>query len=424
MEQHVKQQLNRLVPSGTNIYDVLEKRGYLAQSTDHDRVREILGTPGVRFYIGFDPTADSLHVGHFIQMMILALLQHAGHIPYALMGGGTGMVGDPSGRTDLRTMMTPETIQHNIDSFVEQMDLIVDFEDGRGFIVNNADWLLALNYVEFLREIGVHFSVNRMLTAEAYKQRMEKGLTFLEFNYMLMQAYDFLVLHRKHDISLQLGGDDQWSNILAGTDLIRRKESAEAHALTTKLLTNAQGEKMGKTAGGAVWLSKDKFPVFEFYQYWRNVDDADVINCLNLLTFVSGEEIAEYAKLEGQELNEAKKRLAFETTAIVHGVAEAKAAEQQAKDLFERGGRSDQMDTRAISRAELEAGVNLLDILTEIGLIPSKSEGRRLLKQGGIKLNEESVQDPNYSLQGSDFENGEAIVRRGKKHHYRFVMEG
>lgn len=422
MELHVKLQLDRLAPPGTNVYDTLEKRGYLAQSTDHTRVKELLAEPGKKFYIGFDPTADSLHVGHFIQMMILAHMQHAGHIPYALMGGGTGMIGDPSGRTDLRTMMTPEIIQHNVDAFVDQMGLIVDFTEGNGVLVNNADWLLELNYVEFLRDIGVHFSVNRMLTAEAYKQRMEKGLTFLEFNYMLMQAYDFLVLYREHDVTMQLGGDDQWSNILAGTDLIRRKESGEAHALTTNLLTNSQGEKMGKTADGAVWLDKDKFSIFDFYQYWRNVDDADVITCLNLLTFVSNEEIAEYAKLEGQALNEAKKRLAFETTTIVHGIEEAKAAELQAQDLFERGGRSDQMDTREIANEELIEGINLLDVLLEVGMIPSKSEGRRLMKQGGIRLNDISVQDPNYVLKEDDFDGGEVIVRRGKKHHYRFVL--
>lgn len=407
-----------------NVIDTLMARGYIAQSTDIGAVREMLEEPGVRFYIGFDPTADSLHVGHFIQMMILAHMQRAGHVPIALMGGGTGMIGDPSGRSDLRKVMTRETVAHNVECFKKQMSNIVDFSDGKGIIVDNADWLLDLNYVEFLREVGVHFSVNRMLQAEAYKTRMEQGLTFLEFNYMVMQAYDFYRLYMDYDCKLQLGGNDQWSNIIAGVELIRKKTGKnDAQGLTTNLLLNSEGQKMGKTGRGAVWLDENKFPVYDFYQYWRNIADADVINCLKLLTFVSLEEIAEYAKLEGEALNEAKKRLALEVTAIVHGEDKAKAAAQQAIDIFEQGGRSDEMPTTEISADDLTAGIGLLDALLTAGLVPSKSEARRNVQQGGVTVNDEQVTDPYYVLGEKDLHNNEIILRKGKKKYHRLQVK-
>ena len=339
-----------------NVYDVLMERGYIAQVTDEAGVRALLEKPGAVFYIGFDPTADSLHVGHFVQMMVMAHMQRAGHIPLALMGGGTGMIGDPSGRSDLRQVLSPETIGHNIDRFTEQMGILLDFSEGRAILANNKDWLLDLNYVDFLREVGVHFSVNRMLSADCYKQRYEKGLTFFEFNYMVMQAYDFLRLYRSHGVRLQIGGDDQWSNIIAGADLIRRKEGVEAYGLTMKLLTTSEGTKMGKTARGALWLDPAKCPIFDFYQYWRNIDDADVINCLKLLTFVPMAEIRDFERLEGAELNPVKARLAYEVTSIVHGQAAAEEAQAQAQALFSGSGQSDSMDETAITRDELEAG--------------------------------------------------------------------
>ncbi|NCC82917.1 MAG: tyrosine--tRNA ligase [Clostridia bacterium] len=406
-----------------NVVDTLAARGYLAQSTDLEAVREMLSKPGVRFYIGFDPTADSLHVGHFIQMMILAHLQRAGHVPIALVGGGTGMIGDPSGRSDLRTVMTRETVQNNVNRFRKQMSILVDFSPGKAFIVDNADWLLNLNYVDFLRDVGAHFSVNRMLTAEAYKIRMESGLTFLEFNYMIMQAYDFYRLYLDYDCKLQLGGNDQWSNIIAGVELIRRKTGKnDAQGLTTNLLLNSEGNKMGKTARGAVWLDEEKFSVYDFYQYWRNVADADVINCLKLLTFVPLDEIEAYAALEDQAINEAKKRLALEITTIVHGEAKAKAAERQAIEIFEQGGRSDDMVTTEVTAEALAAGLSLLDILLETGLVPSKSEGRRMVQQGGVTVNDTSISDVYYTLDAKDAPNGEIILRRGKKKYHRLLI--
>ena len=405
-----------------NVYDTLVERGYLAQVTHEEEVRQLLAKPGATFYIGFDPTADSLHVGHFVQMMVMAHLQRAGHRPIALLGGGTGMVGDPSGRSDLRQVLTVETIQENVRRFREQMKILLDFQDDRAIMVDNADWLLNLNYVEFLRDIGAHFSVNRMLTAECYKQRLEKGLTFLEFNYMLMQAYDFLMLYRRYNCQLQLGGDDQWSNILAGVELVRRKDQGEAFGMTFRLLTTSAGTKMGKTAKGAVWLDPAKTSPFDFYQYWRNIDDADVINCLKLLTFLSLDEIGAYARAEGSAINDAKKRLAFEVTAIVHGQAQADAARKQAEDLFERGGRSDAMPRTPVSRQALSQGVPLLDLLLEIRLVPSKGEGRRLIQQSGIYLNDEPVSDFNRLLTEADFTQGEAILRKGKKIYHALTV--
>ncbi|NCA98372.1 MAG: tyrosine--tRNA ligase [Clostridia bacterium] len=408
--------------SNQNVYDLLKDRGYLAQVTHETEVRDLLGKPGVTFYIGFDPTADSLHVGHFVQMMVMAHMQKAGHRPIALIGGGTAMIGDPSGRSDLRQIMTAETIQHNGDRFKEQMKILIDFTDGKALMINNADWLLKLNYVDFIRDIGPHFSVNRMLTAECYKNRMEQGLTFLEFNYMLMQSYDFLVLYRQNQCQMQLGGDDQWSNILGGVDLIRRKDQGAAFGMTFRLLTTSAGTKMGKTAKGAVWLDKDKTSPYEFYQYWRNIDDADVINCLKLLTFLPLPEIAEYAALQDAAINEAKKRLALEVTTIVHGAEAAAAARAQAEDLFEKGGRSEQMASTSFSQADLEKGIPLLDALLSARLIPSKGEGRRLVAQGGITLNDAVITDFTRLLTPDDFNNGDVIVRKGKKTYHRLTI--
>lgn len=405
-----------------NIFDTLKARGYLAQTTNEAAIRDLLSKPGATFYIGFDPTADSLHVGHFVTMMVMAHLQRAGHRPIALFGGGTGMVGDPSGRSDLRQVLTAETVRRNVARFREQMKILIDFDDDRAVMVDNADWLLQLNYIDFLRDIGSQFSVNRMLTAECYKQRMEKGLTFLEFNYMLMQAYDFLMLNRRYDCRLELGGDDQWSNILAGIDLVRRKEGKEVYGMTFNLLTTSEGIKMGKTAKGALWLDRSRVSPYEFYQYWRNLADADVINCLKLLTFVPMDEIRTYEQLEGAAINEAKKRLAFEVTAIVHGRADARAAEQQAADLFTGAGRSADMPTTALSAAELAGGIPILDVLERAGLIPSRAEGRRLIKQNGIYLNAAAVTAFDRLITAQDLAGGDAIIRKGKKVYHRLVQ--
>ncbi len=404
-----------------NVFDILEERGFIAQTTNEEAVRERLSKPGCTFYIGFDPTADSLHAGHFQTMMAMAHLQRAGHRPIALMGGGTGMIGDPSGRSDLRKVLTLETIQHHVSCFKEQMKIVLDFEDDKAIIVNNADWLLALNYVEFLRDIGVHFSVNRMLTAECYKNRMEKGLTFLEFNYMLMQAYDFLELYRRHECLIQFGGDDQWSNILAGIDLVRRKEGQEVFGVTFNLLTTSTGAKMGKTASGALWLDEEKTSPFDFYQFWRNIEDESVIECMKRLTFMSMEEIAGYSVLKDAEINRAKKKLALEITAIVHGREKAEAAQKQAEELFEGAGTSADMPKTFVSEAQL-GQVQLLDVLVEAKIIASKGEGRRLVQQNGLRLNDEVVSDFAYALNASDFTNGEAMVRKGKKTYHKLVL--
>ena len=377
-----------------NVFDTLEERGYFSQATHKEEIYDLLSKPGVSFYIGFDPTADSLHVGHFVQMMVMSHMQKAGHRPIALMGGGTGMIGDPSGRTDMRQMMTVETIDHNVECFKKQMGKVVDFSDGKALIVNNADWLRNLNYIEFLREVGAHFSVNKMLTAECYKQRLEKGLSFLEFNYMLMQGYDFYYLHEKYGVNLEFGGDDQWSNILAGMELVRRKKGESVYGLTFTLLTNSEGKKMGKTAKGAVWLDPNKTPVYDFYQYWRNVDDADVIKCMKLLTFLSMDEINEYAKLTDSAINEAKK-----------------------------GGKSDDMKTTEIPSASLAEGVDLAQVLVEAGVFKSNGECRRMIDQKGVYLNDVVVADKFYKLTEKDFDkDGEAIARKGKKVYHRLKI--
>ena len=407
-----------------NVIDILIERGYIAQTTGLDEIKELFAKPGVRYYIGFDPTADSLHVGHFIQMMVMSHLQQAGHFPVALLGGGTGMIGDPSGRSDMRQMLSEEDIQHNIDRFAEQMTILLDLSEGNGLMVNNAEWLMGLKYIEYLREIGPHFSVNRMLTADAYKTRYEQGLTFLEFNYMTIQAYDFYRLYIDHNVQVQLGGNDQWSNILAGTELIRRKTANhDAYGVTTNLLVKSNGEKMGKTSSGALWLDPEKTSPFEFYQYWRNIDDSDVITCMKLLTFLPLEVIDEYAKLEGEAINEAKKVLALEVTKIVHGEGNAKEAEQQALDIFAGAGRSDDMPTSTYTQAELNAGLPLLQTMTDVGLTQSNSEARRLVQQGGVRVNDNQVKDVHYNLTVDDLENDEIIIRRGKKNLHRIVVD-
>lgn len=402
----------------TNVFDVLKERGYIAQCTNEEEVRSLLENEQVTFYIGFDPTADSLHVGHFLGLMVMSHLQRAGHRPVCLVGGGTGTVGDPSGRTDMRKMLTDEDIEHNCNQFKKQMARFIDFSDGKALMVNNGDWLRKLNYIDLLREVGPHFTVNRMLAAECYKNRMEKGLTFLEFNYMIMQSYDFLELHRRFNLKLEMGGDDQWSNIIGGVELTRRITGDAVYGLTFTLLTKSDGQKMGKTAGGALWLDKDKTSTYDFYQYWRNVDDADVEKCLSLLTFLPMEEVRRLGSLEGQEINEAKKVLAYEVTKLVHGQAEADKAKEAAEALFGGGGSSENMPT-----IELKASDDrrLLDVLVEAEVFASKGEGRRLIQQNGLSLNDVKVSDVDYILSAADFKDGEAIVKKGKKKFYRLI---
>ena len=403
----------------SNVFDTLKERGLIAQTTHEEEIRELLGKEKVTFYIGFDPTADSLHVGHFLQMVVMRHMQLAGHRPIALVGGGTGHIGDPSGRTDMRQMMTLETINHNCECFKEQLSKVVDFSDGKAIMVNNADWLLDLNYVEFLRDIGAHFSVNKMLTAECFKQRLEKGLSFLEFNYMLMQSYDFLMLSRKYDCKMELGGDDQWSNILGGISLCHKKDQKQVYGMTFTLLTNSEGKKMGKTANGAVWLDRNKTTPYEFYQYFRNVGDDDVIKCLKLLTFVPMDEIRRMEKFEGQELNEAKKLLAYEVTKLVHGEEDAKAAQSTAEGLF-GGGSTENMPQTVLESAENET--MLLDLMVLAGIVPSKSEGRRNITQGGVSVNDEKVTDPNMLISIDSLKEG-IIVKKGKKVFHKIILK-
>ena len=405
-----------------NVYDVLKERGLIAQTTHEEEIRELLGKEKVTFYIGFDPTADSLHVGHFLQMVVMKHMQDAGHRPIALVGGGTGHIGDPSGRTDMRQMMTEETINHNCECFKKQLAKIIDFSDGKAIMVNNADWLLDLNYIEFIRDIGSCFSVNKMLTAECFKQRLEKGLSFLEFNYMLMQSYDFLMLNRKYGCKIELGGDDQWSNILGGIDLCRRKDQTQVYGMTFTLLTTSEGKKMGKTAKGALWLDPEKCSPFDFYQYWVNVQDDDVINCLKLITFIPMEQIHEMEKWEGAELNKAKKILAYEVTKLVHGEEEAEKAKAAAEAIFAGGGVSADMPTSEVTADDID-GKSILDLLTQIKLIPSKGEGRRLVQQNGLTVNDEKVTDPNMAVNADMFANDGMIVKKGKKVYHRIVLK-
>jgi tyrosyl-tRNA synthetase len=405
-----------------NVYDVLKERGFIAQVTHEEKIREILGRDGVTFYIGFDPTADSLHVGHFLQLIVMSHMQRAGHRPIAILGGGTAMVGDPTGKTDMRKMLTQEEIMYNAEQFKKQMRNLIDFSEGKALMLNNADWLLGLNYIEFLRDIGVHFTVNRMLAAECFKSRYEKGLSFIEFNYMLMQSYDFLRLYRDYDCILQLGGDDQWSNILGGIDLVRRVEAKEVYGMTFELLTTSEGNKMGKTEKGAVWLDPLKTPPYEFYQYWRNVHDDDVIKCLKLLTFIPMEQINRFALLKDEKINEAKETLAYEVTKIVHGKDEAEKARQAAKALFAGGGSSDNVPSTEISEDELGEGIAVLELLIRTGLVPSKGEGRRLIRQGGIYIDGERVDDSELIITQGFFKNGELLIRKGKKAYNRVVL--
>ena len=398
------------------VYEELKARGLLAQVTNEEEIREMVNNGKATFYIGFDPTADSLHVGHFMALCLMKRLQMAGNKPIALIGGGTAMVGDPSGRTDMRQMMTTETIAHNCECFKQQMSRFIDFSEGKALMVNNADWLLDLNYVEMLREVGSCFSVNNMLRAECYKQRMEKGLSFLEFNYMIMQSYDFYVLYQKYGCNMQFGGDDQWSNMLGGTELIRRKLGKDAHAMTITLLLNSEGKKMGKTASGAVWLDPNKTSPFDFYQYWRNVDDKDVLKCIRMLTFLPLEEIDAMDAWEGSQLNKAKEILAYELTALVHGKEEAEKAQEGARALFSGGANTDNMPTTQLSEENFTDGeIGLLDLLTVTKLCPSKGEARRLVQQGGVSINDEKVTDPFARLQKADFTDGYVIIKKGKK---------
>ena len=398
------------------VYEELIARGLIAQVTDEKEIRELVNSGKAVFYIGFDPTADSLHVGHFMALCLMKRLQMAGNKPIALIGGGTAMIGDPSGRTDMRQMMTVETIQHNVECFKKQMSRFIDFSDDKALLVNNADWLLDLNYVEVLREVGAHFSVNRMLTAECYKQRMEKGLSFLEFNYMIMQSYDFYALYQRYGCNMQFGGDDQWSNMLGGTELIRRKLGKDAYAMTINLLLNSEGKKMGKTQSGAVWLDAEKTSPYDFYQYWRNVDDADVIKCLKMLTFLPLEQIDELAKLEGSELNKAKEILAHELTELIHGKEEADKAQEAARALFGSKQNTDNMPSTELSDEDFgEDGIGVLDLLSKCGLIPSKKEGRRLIEQGGISIDDEKVTDVTAKLAVSAFAKGYVVIKKGKK---------
>ena len=407
-----------------NCYEELVARGLIAQVTNEEEIKKMVNEGKATFYIGFDPTADSLHVGHFMALCLMKRLQMAGNKPIALIGGGTGMIGDPSGRTDMRKMMTPEMIQHNCDCFKEQMSRFIDFSEGKALMVNNAEWLLKLNYVELLREVGACFSVNNMLRAECYKQRMEKGLSFLEFNYMIMQRYDFYMLYQKYGCNMQFGGDDQWSNMLGGTELIRRKLGKDAHAMTITLLLNSEGKKMGKTQSGAVWLDPNKTTPFEFYQYWRNVADADVLKCLRMLTFLPLEQIDEMDKWEGSQLNTAKEILAYELTKLVHGEAEAEKAQTAARALFSGQGSLENMPTHNLTDEDFTDGnIDILAILQKSGLAPTRSEARRNVEQGGVSVNGEPVKDIKASYVKADFAGKGMVVKRGKKKFMKVTAE-
>ena len=406
------------------IYEELKARGLIAQVTNEDEIRELVNAGKATFYIGFDPTADSLHVGHFMALCLMKRLQMAGNKPVVLIGGGTGYVGDPSGRTDMRSMMTPETIQHNCDCFKKQMERFIEFGPDKAIMVNNADWLLKLNYIDLLRDVGACFSVNNMLRAECYKQRMEKGLSFLEFNYMIMQSYDFYHLFKHYGCNMQFGGDDQWSNMLGGTELIRKKLGKDAYAMTITLLLNSEGKKMGKTQSGAVWLDPNKTSPFEFYQYWRNVADADVLKCIRMLTFLPLEEIDKMDKWEGSQLNTAKEILAFELTKLVHGEEEANKAQQTARALFSGSGNLDNMPSYTLSKDDLTDGkIAVNNILFKAGMTKSKGEGRRLIEQGGVSVNDKKVASAVETVCADDFSDGSIIVKKGKKVFYKIILE-
>ncbi|HEX2985948.1 MAG TPA: tyrosine--tRNA ligase [Caproiciproducens sp.] len=405
------------------VFEELKARGLIAQMTDEEKIRDLLDNHKIAFYIGFDPTADSLHVGHFLQIMVMAHMQRAGHIPIALFGGGTGMVGDPSGKTDMRKMLTAEEVDHNIQCFKKQMSRLIDFSEGKAIMANNGDWLLNLNYIQFLRDVGVHFSVNRMLAAECYKQRLERGLSFFELNYMIMQSYDFLELNHRYDCRMELGGDDQWSNIIGGVELLRRKEGKEVYGMTFALLTNSEGKKMGKTEKGAVWLDPNKTSPFDFYQYWRNIGDADVINCLKFLTFLPLDEIDELAKLKDSEINRAKEILAYEVTKLIHGEEEAKKAQEGAKALFGAGTNTENMPSTTITKEDFTDGeIGILDLLVKTKLAPSKGEGRRLVDQGGISVDDNKVAAATAKLSLNQFEKKYIILKKGKKVFHKVIL--
>lgn len=405
-----------------NVFDILKERGYIDQVTYEDELKELLGKEPINFYIGFDATADSLTLGHFVQIMVMKHMQNAGHRPIALLGGGTTMVGDPSGKSDMRKMMTKEQIDYNAKRFEEQLSRFIDFDDNKAMVVNNADWLLDLNFLEFMRKIGVHFSVNRMLSFDCYKNRLDKGLTFFEFSYMLMQSYDYLKLYREHNCRLQVGGSDQWSNILSGYELVRKLENAKVYAMTFKLLTTAAGTKMGKTEAGTIWLDPEKTPPYELYQYLRNVDDRDVENFLAVLTFLPMEEVRKLGALEGAEINKGKEVLAFEVTKMVHGEEEALKAQKAAKSLFEGGIKSDSIPTTEISKSELEKGIGILNLLTEVGLTKSNGEARRLIKQGGLYMEDKRLSDPNKIINIEDFTDNKLLLRKGKKVYHQVKL--
>ena len=405
------------------LYDELVARGLIAQVTDEEEIKELINNGKATFYIGFDPTADSLHVGHFMALCLMKRLQMAGNRPIALIGGGTGMIGDPSGRTDMRQMMTPETIQHNCDCFKEQMSKFIDFSEGKALMVNNADWLMDLNYIDVLREVGAHFSVNRMLTAECYKQRMEKGLSFLEFNYMIMQSYDFYALYQKYGCNMQFGGDDQWSNMLGGTELIRRKLGKDAYAMTITLLLNSEGKKMGKTQSGAVWLDPNKTSPFDFYQYWRNVADADVLKCIRMLTFLPLEQIDEMDSWEGSKLNEAKEILAYELTSMVHGEEEAKKAQEGARAVFSTGS-SEHMPTSELSAEDFtDDKIDIVTLLVKAELAKTRNEGRRAVEQGGVSVDGEKITDPKYAVEKAAFGEDGIVLKKGKKNFKKICVK-
>ncbi|WP_141722847.1 tyrosine--tRNA ligase [Cellulosilyticum sp. I15G10I2] len=406
-----------------NAYDVLLERGFIQQTTHEKEIKDLLNKEKVTFYIGFDPTADSLHVGHFVTVMAMSHMQKAGHRPIVLIGGGTAMVGDPTGKSDMRKMMTKEIIAHNVSCFKGQLSKFISFENDAAIMVNNGDWLLNLNYVDFLREIGVHFSVNRMLTFECFKQRLEKGLSFLEFNYMLMQSYDFLELYRKYNCKLQLGGNDQWSNILGGVELVRRLHGDTSFGMTFSLLTTSEGKKMGKTEKGALWLDPEKTTPYDFYQYWRNIDDADVKKCLALLTFLPMEEVNKLGQLEGAEINKAKEKLAFEVTKIVHGESEAIKADTAAKALFLGGAVGGSIPTTNLDTSEFSEGMDIITLLEKTKLVPSRSEARRLITQNGIKLDGQPITDLNYQVNETHFKDNSLMIQKGKKVFHRVCLQ-
>ncbi len=406
------------------VFDELKARGLIAQVTNEEKVRDLLNNGKTSFYIGFDPTADSLHVGHFVQIMVMAHMQKAGHKPIAVFGGGTGMIGDPSGKSDMRKMLTKEEINHNIECFKKQMSCLIDFSNDKAIMVNNADWLMNLNYIDFLRDVGVHFSVNRMLAAECYKQRLERGLSFFELNYMIMQSYDFLVLNRKYNCQLELGGDDQWSNIIGGVELIRRSDSKEAYGMTFTLLTTSEGKKMGKTEKGAVWLDPQKTTPYEFYQYWRNVNDADVIKCLKILTFLPLKQIQELSELKGSELNKAKEILAFEVTKLIHGENEAIKAQNTAKSIFEKGKSTDDMPTTELTLDDFkDSKISVINLLLIAKLVPSKGEAKRLISQGGVSIDDKKINDFSCEFSINDFkEKGFIVLKKGKKVYHKLIL--